>query len=591
MPLRAWLSQDEESRSVRIITFLLVALIAAFLLLAARCLYLQYLKTDHYVAASMRQQQARATHKPQRGAILDCRGRVLAASNEIQTIFAEPRIIKDPKTTSTDLAPIVDMGAHEICKIITESKNPGFAKIKVRADESQCSAACEIYGIGIQSDFQRHYPTGPLAAHVVGFTSLDNRGLAGAELQYDKELSGLAARNVFFADAFRRPIRLKKHEGILTDGAGLILTIDAAIQQMARAELVSQYESYEAESAVAIVAEPKTGAILAMVSLPDFDPNQAPSTDPNNFRNRALTDPFEPGSILKPIVVAIALDAGAVSPDEQIFCENGSYHGKGFGRIGEYRDKQYGDVTVREILVKSSNIGMAKIGQRLGKDRLYKGLKYFGFGKTTGLDLPGENDGLLSPPDNWTGYSVTRIPFGQEISVTAIQLVKAFCILANGGRQVRPYVVRAMVDNNGEIIKLKRPPPAFGFAIKPEVASWVVTHAMTGVVTEGTGFRAKLEKWQVFGKTGTADIAKSTERGYSESDCVASFIAGAPAEDPAVVVLVSVRRPNKALGKGYTGGIVASPVAAKILEKTLNYLRVPEDKHTKPSPQLAKNQN
>jgi len=591
MALRAWLSQNEESRSIRIITFFMVALIAAFLFLAARCLYLQYFKTDHYIAASIKQQQARATHKPQRGVILDCRGRVLAASNEIQTIFAEPRIIKDPKTTSTALAPIIDVGAHEICKIITESKNPGFAKIKAGADASQCSAVREIYGIGIQSDWQRHYPTGSLAAHVVGFTSLDNRGLAGTELQYDKELSGLSGRNVFFADAFRRPIRLKQQQGILTDGAGLILTIDAAIQQIARAELLSQYESYEAESAIAIVAEPKTGAILAMVSLPDFDPNQTPSTDPNNFRNRTITDPFEPGSIIKPIVAAIAIDAGAVSLDEQIFCENGSYHGKGFGRIGEYRDRQYGNMTVRQILVKSSNIGMAKIGQRLGKDRLYKGLKYFGFGKTTGLDLPGEADGLLAPVGKWTGYSVTRIPFGQEISVTAIQLIKAFCILANGGRQVRPYVVKAMVDNNGEIIKLKRSPPAFGFAIKPEVASWVVTEAMTSVVNEGTGFRVRLEKWQVFGKTGTADIAKSTERGYSENDCVASFVAGAPAEDPAVVVLVSIRRPNKALGKGYTGGIVASPVAAKILEKTLNYLRVPERKHTSPAPQLAKRQN
>jgi cell division protein FtsI (penicillin-binding protein 3) len=516
---------------------------------------------------------------------------VLAASNQIQTIFAEPRIIKDPKTTSTALAPILDIGAHEICRIITDSRNPGFAKIKVGADSGQCSAARKIYGIGTQSDWQRRYPMGLVAAHVVGFTSLDNRGLAGTELQYEKELSGLSGQNVFFADAFRRPIRPKQQNGTVSDGAGLILTIDAAIQQITRAELISQYQSYEAEAAIAIVAEPKTGGILAMVSLPDFDPNQTGSTDPNHFRNRAITDPFEPGSILKPIVTAIAIDAGAVSLDEQIFCENGNYHGKGFGRIGEYRGRQYGDMTVRQILVKSSNIGMAKIGQRLGKDRLYKGLKHFGFGKRTGLDLPGEAEGLLSPVRKWTGYSVTRIPFGQEISVTAIQLIKAFCILANGGRPVRPYVVKAMVDNSGEIIKFKRRPPSVGFAIKREVAHWIVTEAMTSVVNEGTGFRAKLEKWQVFGKTGTADIAKSTERGYSEDDCVASFIAGAPAEDPAVVVLVSIRKPNKTLGKGYTGGIVASPVAAKILEKTLNYLRVPERRDTGPTPQLAKSQN
>jgi cell division protein FtsI/penicillin-binding protein 2 len=368
---------------------------------------------------------------------------------------------------------------------------------------------------------------------------------------------------------------LKQQNGAFSDGAGIILTVDATIQQFARDELMKQYESHEAESAIAIVAEPGTGAILAMVSLPDFDPCQASSCDPNDFRNRGITDQFEPGSILKPIVAAIAIDAGSVNRHETIFCENGNYHGKGFGRIGEYR-QGFGDLTVREIVVKSSNIGMAKIGQRLGKDKLYRGLKRFGFGRGTGVDLPGEVEGLLWPTKRWTGYSVTRIPFGQEITVTAIQLVRAFCMLANGGRSVRPFLVRAMVDNDGKIIKENRARhTGIGFVVDPEVARWIVTEALVGVVNEGTGKRAKLDKWQVFGKTGTANIAKSDERGYSESDYVASFVAGAPTEDPAVVVLVSIRKPNRKLGKGYTGGAVASPVAAKILDKTLTYLKVP----------------
>jgi len=369
------------------------------------------------------------------------------------------------------------------------------------------------------------------------------------------------------------PCRQRSGQSLrLTDGVGIILTLDAAIQQFAQAELVKQYKSVEAESAVAIVAEPATGAILAMVSLPDFDPNDARSAEPNNLRNRAITDQFEPGSILKPIVAAIAIDAGVVGLDEKIFCEYGNYHGKGFGRIGEYGNHRFGDLTVREILVHSSNIGMAKVGQRIGKDKLYKGLKLFGFGKKTGVDLPGEAEGLLRPTGKWTGYSVTRIPFGQEISVTAIGLVRAFCILANGGRSVRPFLVRAMVDNNGQVIKLKRPPPSVGFVVKPEVAQWVVRDAMAGVVNEGTGKKAKLEKWQVFGKTGTAEIARSDQRGYSDDSYVASFIAGAPAQNPAVVVLVSICKPNIKLGRGYTGGTVAAPVAARILERTLNYL-------------------
>jgi len=563
-------------KNVRITIFFCLFLIASFLALAGRCFYLQYFKTQQYIDACVTQQQSFRNLQPQRGVILDCRGRVLAASNKVQTIFAEPRVIKDAKATSSELAPIVDMGAHIICRQILESNNPGFVRIKTSTDASQCTAARNIYGIGVQSEWQRHYPMGRLAANLVGFTSrLDNKGLEGVELKYDKVLSGSSARNIFLADAHRRPIRAKQQDGVLTNGVGIILTIDATIQQFTRDALIKQYLQYEAESALAIVAEPRSGAILAMVSLPDFDPADR-ATDPNNFRSRAITDSYEPGSILKPFAATIALDTGAVSRNEKIFCENGSYSGKGFGRIGEYR-RGFGDLTVKEILINSSNIGMAKIGQRLGKNRLYDGLRLFGFGRKTGIELPGEIDGLLAPPHTWTGYSVTRIPYGQEICVTGMQLIRAFCILANGGRLVRPFLVRAVVDNDGKISELKRPPPPVGYIIKPEVAEWVVREALTGVVNEGTGKRAQLEKWQVFGKTGTANIARSDARGYSDSEYVASFMSGAPADNPAIVVLVSVRKPNRSLGKGYTGGVVASPVAAKIIEKTLTYLGVKPD--------------
>jgi cell division protein FtsI/penicillin-binding protein 2 len=560
---------NDNSAGITILFF--AFLIAAFLLLAVRCFYLQLLKGGHYTALCTRQQQSYHLQKPQRGVILDCRGRVLAASNRTQTIFAEPRIIKRPQITSEQLAPIVDISAGQIDTLIRESENPGYVKIKAGADSNQCDAASKIYGIGVESSWQRHYPMGSLASQVLGFSGIDNTGLCGIELQYDKELKGSAGQNIFLADVYRRPIRLK-HSDICTDGVGLILTIDAAVQQFVRAELLKQYEEFAAESAVAIVAEPHTGAILAMVSLPDFAPAALGRTDPNNLRNRAIADQFEPGSILKPVVAAIALDTGVLGQNEKIFCEYGHYSGKGFGHIGEYGGHEYGDLTVREILAVSSNIGMAKIGQRIDKDQLHKGLSLFGFGRQTGIDLPGEAEGLLSPADSWTGYSRTRIPFGQEISVTAIQLIRAFCVLANGGRPVQPFLVSAMVDNEGRIIKLKRPPLAVGFVIKPQIARWIVTEALVGVVNEGTGKKASLAKWQVFGKTGTAQLALSDQRGYSDRDYIASFIAGAPAEAPAVLVLVSIYKPDISLGKGYTGGTVAAPVAAKILEKTLNYL-------------------
>jgi len=564
-------------RNVRLTIFFSLLLIVLFLGLAARCFYLQSVKAEHYFEESIKQQRAFRSRQPQRGVILDCRGRVLAASNGIQTIFADPLEIKDPKDTSNELAPIVDMGAHIICQKIHESSSPRFARIKNTTDPMECDAARQIHGIGTYSDWQRHYPMGRLVSNVVGFTSVDNRGLEGIELEYDSALSGSPVRNIFYADVRRRPIRPKEQDGKLANGVGIILTIDSTIQQFARDELAKRCEEYEAESGVAIVAEPRSGAILAMVSLPDFDPSNISNADPNNFRSRAITDWYEPGSILKPLVTAIALDAGVVNTTEKIFCEHGSYSGtykgRSFGRIGEYK-QGFGDLTVREILINSSNIGMAKVGQRLGKDRLYEGLRLFGFGEKTGIELPGEVTGLLRTPDKWTAYSVTRIPFGQEICVTAIQLVRAYCILANGGRLVHPFLVRAVVDNDGKVNKLQQPPPPVGFLIRNEVARWVIGEAMASVVNEGTGKRAQLEKWQVFGKTGTANIANSDSRGYSQRNYVASFICGAPAEDPAVIVLVSIRKPNRSLGKGYTGGVVSSPVASEILRKTLTYLGV-----------------
>lgn len=558
-------------KNIRLSVFIFVLLITALLALVARCFYLQYFKNAQYASLCVKQQQTVATLKPQRGAIFDCRGRVLAASSQIQTVFVEPRLLQDPKETSNELAEVLDMGPHIICKAITDSENPGFAKICFGVDPNRAAAVRKVYGAGVEFDWQRHYPMGHLAPQVVGFTSADNRGLEGIELEYDKDLTGLVGRNIFLADAFRRPIRLKQHDSTVTDGVGIILTIDATIQQFARSELLEQFQNYRAESAMAIVADPKTGAILAMVSLPDFDPEHFNTADPNNLRNRAITDQFEPGSLIKPIVMAIALDDKVVTTSDKIFCENGSYCGKGFGCIGEYREG-FGELSIREVLVKSSNIGMAKVGQKIGKEKLYNGLKLFGFGSQTGIDLPGEAPGLLWPPPKWTGYSVTRIPFGQEITVTALQLVRGFCVLANGGRPVRPYIVKAVLDNEGNIVKMTKAPSPVGFCVDPKIAKWIVTEALTGVINEGTGKKAKLKKWQVFGKTGTANIAKTGERGYSEDDYVASFIAGAPAEDPQVIVLVTIRKPDKSLGKGYTGGAVASPVVGKILERTLTYL-------------------
>jgi cell division protein FtsI/penicillin-binding protein 2 len=552
----------------------------AFVALGMRCVQVQSAQHEHYVDISMKQHRVPLAQQGGRGVIFDCRMRFLAADQQVLTIYADPNFIITPKETSVALAEILDMGAHTICKMITANRQLRFKKIKTPASLDECLAVMKqnIRGVGVQPSWRRRYPMGPLTSHVVGFAGIGAKSRAGIELQYDRELSGNTESLCFLKDVKGRPIRLMENAvrqpmGHI-QGQGIILTIDATIQQFVRNAVLEQMTAFEAESAWAVVANPKTGAVLAMVSLPDFDPANIRRGD-KALCNHIAVDQYEPGSIMKPMVVAIALDAGVITRSTQIFCEDGWYTGKKFGRIKEWNYKKYGMLTPRQILINSSNIGVAKIGQKLGARRLYDGLRLFGFGKKTGLGLPGETKGLLRDPSLWDQYSVTRIPFGQEVAVTAMQMVKAFCILANEGRVVRPHLIKAFVDKHGEPIVRDsgfRVADQVGHVIEPETANWLVTRALTDVVNEGTGKKAKLDKWQLFGKSGTAQIAKRDGRGYEDGAYIASFIAGAPSQDPAVVVLVSICRPNRKLGNGYSGGTVAAPVVGRIMEKTLGYL-------------------
>lgn len=557
-----------------------IALIVIMAMLAWRILYLQSSRTDYYQQRSQRQRQSTVVHTSQRGLIVDRNNNMLAASNLIETVFAEPRvIIGDPelvKITAEKLQHILSISGAKICDLIYNSRNPGYLALKtgITPNQRQAIRQANLRGIAIQSNWQRYYPTGSLMSHVVGFTGTDNTGLAGLEFKYNGKLSGRSGTDVLIVDSGRKPIAARKAPQAAEDGSSLILTIDSTIQQFVRKALLKQYNDFNAESATAIVMDPWTGAILAMVSVPDYDASEISSSKPQQRRNRVLTDPFEPGSIFKPIVAALALDCGSITKDQVFFCENGNYHGKGFGSIGEWASHKYGNMTVHDILVRSSNIGMAKIGQKMGRKNLYEGIKLFGFGQRTGIDLPGEDAGLVRNVSKWDGYSVTRVPYGHEVSVTSLQIICAYATLANGGSPITPHIVRAVIDNQGQITEMNIPPRLSGHIIKPEVANWIAQKALVAVVNEekGTGKNAAIEKWQVFGKTGTANISRPNVKGYDESNYVASFAGGAPADNPAIVALVSIRKPDKSLRKGYSGGRVAAPVFKEIVENTLNYL-------------------
>ena len=572
-----------SKRELSVIAVVMSVVIVAFFALVGRCFYLQKNLADYYAEKCVIQQRAYLPLEPQRGAILDCRGRVLAASDQIRTIFAEPRIIKEPKEIATRLAPILDMGAHEICRLIVDSNNPGFVALKKDATVAECEAARKIHGIGIQYDWRRQYPTGRLASHIVGFTSKDNFGLAGIEYAFDRDLRGRGARHTFLVDVHRRPLAFcladeQDDNEMPIHGAGIILTLDATIQQFAREALLKQVQGVRGGiggghgGGPAHRRDPGHGDAAGFRSGRD-GPDRPEAS--RGLHEPAADRPVRAGQHLQAVRRGHRPRHEGDEPlRDHLLRERATITAKASGHIGEYR-QGFGDLTLREILMNSSNIGMAKIGQRLGATRLYEGLTLFGFGRKVGIELPGEAEGLLRPPGKWTGYSVTRIPFGQEISVTGLQMLRAFCMIANGGRLVHPYMVRSLVRSDGMVVDMRPSTLRVGYIIKPEVARWLVQEALTSVVNDrkGTGARAKLDKWTVFGKTGTAQLAKDGV--YQDKAYIASFIAGAPAENPRVVVLISIRRPNVALKKGYTGGTVASPVAAVILEKTLTYLGVP----------------
>ena len=555
-------------------------LIIVFGLLGWRIFYLQYCRADIYLAESYEGTHAHVPEPPQRGRIVDSRGRVLAASNKVLTVFIDPSQLPhwdNVMETACRLQPILEIPAPNICDIVHEKRHLSYVPIKAGITEQQRRAIREsrLEGVGIESKWERYVPMEQLTSHIVGFIggtdepdSADKVGLAGIERRYDLLLRGSKGEHVLVVDARRYPIGSDPQRTVkVKNGSSLVLTIDGTIQEFARSALMKQYADYQAESAIAIVMNPWNGAILALVSLPDYNPSEFSKADPDTMRNRALTDPFEPGSIFKPIVAALALDGGFVGYDERIYCENGNYAKY---RIGEWAGHSFGNLTPKEILTQSSNIGMAKIGQKMGPKNLYEGLRMFGFGVRTGIDLPAENPGLLKPTADWSSYTVTRIPYGHEISVTAVQIIRAFAILANGGSPVMPHLVRTVIDEKGVVKQMTKKSNLAGQLIKPEVAHWIVREALANVVKEGTGKQAALEKWQAFGKTGTANIAVNGQ--YDTTNYIASFVGGAPAENPAVVVLVSIRKPNKALGKGYSGGRVAAPVFREIMQNTLTYI-------------------
>lgn len=555
------IAKKREKRIVNIMGIFLLVIFATLIFQMAR---IQLFNHDIYANKAKRQHSATIEISARRGPILDRNGRKLADSIRVSSVSANPCQIKDKAAVAKKLSELLDLDETKIEELLKKDKKFVWIKRKITEIEEIEINRLKIRGLYTSHEYERVYPNNELVSHITGITDIDGNGIEGIEYKFDHILKGEKGYFKIQKDGKQRHITsIDSGDVPPSDGLGIMLTIDSAVQRVVEEEIEIAYQERKAESVTAIVMDIATGEILAMANRPTFNPNSFTGYPADFRRNRAITDSYEPGSIMKPLIAASLFNNDLVMPDHEIFCHNGMM------RIGSRRlhdAHSYGNLTVSDIIVKSSNIGMAKLSDRLGAKRLYSYLVMMNFGKKLGVQLPGEANGVLHNLASWTSYSIHSIAMGQEISVTPLQFVTAFCSIANGGNLLRPTIVSAITKNNGKtIVKKVKTPKVIKRVMSPAVARDMLNQILVKVVNEGTGKNAKMEKYQIAGKTGTAQ--KIENNAYSHSKFIGSFVGYAPAENPSVCVLVMVNEPN---GK-YYGGTVAAPVVRNIIEKTLDY--------------------
>jgi len=520
-----------------------------------------------YLSRALRQQQRSFEITPERGAIYDRNGKPLAMSIQVDSAFAVPSEIVDENLAARLLSGVVNKPQEEIEARLESSKAFAWIARKLPPEKADAISKLNLKGIYLQKENQRFYPKRDLAAHVLGFVDVDEKGLSGIERELDSQIRGKSERIVVMADAKQR--WFDGGEAKRERGASVVLTLDEKIQYIAERELGAAMAKTHSLAGTVIVMNPNTGEILALANWPKFNPNKAGDAPSENWMNRAVSAIYEPGSTFKLITLAAALDQGITRPDEVFDCENGAVYISGH-RIRDH--KPFGMLTVSDILAKSSDVGAIKIALRLGAPRFYEYVRAFGFGSLTGVELPNESRGRVEPLD-WKPVSTAAISMGQEVGLTPIQLVTAVSAIANGGLLYKPRVIAEL--RRGEKSSPDEDAPATvepKRVIRAETAA-TLRQLMEGVVLHGTGPAAHLDGWTSAGKTGTAQkIDPSTGR-YSPTQYFASFTGFAPINNPAVTILVALDSP---VGL-HEGGEVAAPVFKRVAEQVLAYLDVSRD--------------
>ncbi len=573
---------DAKEKWSRIRIRIIGSLFAVFFVLtSARAFYLQIIKRDDWIKLAGRQHQKVIPLTPARGTIYDGTGTPLAVSIEVDSCFAEPSVIEDPKAAAAALTPLLGMPTDVIEKKLSGKKSFAWLRRQVNPDLARKIRELDINGIGFVKETRRFYPNSEVAAHVIGFTGLDPEGLEGIELKYNAQILGNTGYMVTERDALGRDIALmgtviKK----ASKGYNITLTLDKNVQYIADKELAKAVTASRAVGGIALVMEPATGRILALSSYPTFNPNAFRRYPHDNLRNRAVADSFEPGSTMKAFLIASALEEKVIGPNDTFHCEGGSY---AIGGRVIHDTHKYGTLRVPEILKYSSNIGAAKIGSRLGPERLFENLKKFGFGEKSGIDLPGEVVGYLRDRSRWYGIDLATISFGQGISVSSVQLIAAISAVANGGLLMKPYIVEKISDDSGTTVRQFS--PQIRRRVISSGTSRIMAKMMEGITTEGgTGLNAAVDGYRVAGKTGTAQKVDPLTKCYSASKRTASFIGFVPAEQPRLAILVVIDEPKTS---SY-GGVVAAPAFREIALQSLCYLKVPPTvpfKAKKPDPE------
>jgi cell division protein FtsI (penicillin-binding protein 3) len=537
-----------------------------FVVVFARAYQFQILESKKLASLAEKQYQRMVALVPKRGIVYDRKREEMAISVEVDSVFAQPPKIAEARKTAVRLSPLLQRPGSVLYRKMKEDKPFVWLERGITAEQRARIEALEISGIGFLKENKRFYPQGKVGAHVIGFAGLDSKGLEGLELAYDEFIRGEPGYMIIAKDGLGRTLTPKNPQFSRSmEGCEIIMTIDKNIQYIVEKELQKAVEASSAKGGMAVVMNPRTGEVLAMAVHPPFDLNHFSTSPANVRRNRTITDAFEPGSTFKIFLLAAALEEGVTSPKEIFFCENGSYM---VGGKVIHDAQKHKWLSLKDIIKVSSNIGAAKVGRKLGKTKFHRYLSAFGFGARTGIDLPGEVSGSVPAPQDWSEVGLANISFGQGISVTPLQLTVALAAIAHDGVLMRPYVVKAVQERGGQTIR-ENHPRALRRVISPRTAQAVRGILKTVLEEGGTGTAARIAGYEVAGKTGTAQKASATTRGYSDKR-IASFIGMAPVENPQFVLTVLLDEPK---GVSY-GGVVAAPAFRAMGEQILPYIGV-----------------